>query len=650
MEARRMISAPRLREEIAAIGYSVIERDYVFSDIFASPSPGRTVELAAFTHKPPSYRNAALAVVEIKQGMAREVAADYRALGAPLLFAIEGQEVTVWEVRTDGHPTVHRQARLDQLPALFYDNRDKWSPRRIHEAKSFGLLNRSYQLSFVDAGLLPAIEGELHGRLDRLLNETLAETVRLRIIRPGERIDDRLVYRTIFRLLAAKVLQDRGHELAGVWNPSDIDTVLRGISDYYKLSPLPGEARSFKGTVFESAWRRFCGAINFRNISSDDLAFVYENTLITDETRDHFGTHSTPRPVAEYVVNRLELWRHEISKIDIYDPFAGAGVFMVAALRNLRDLLPFEMSEIEQHHFLVDRITGDEIDPFATEVAALSLILADYPYENGWAITQIDLFERYVLRERAKGRKVVLCNPPFGRFSQDERVRYREAFARSPFKQIAALDGILDAHPEAIGFVLPDSFINGWQYEHQRRRVERHYKEIEVVALPDRVFKTSVIRSSLLIAHEPRAKRDEITSLRSTVVSVSDREQFLRTGTVTETRAKIRPLALAPGDLWIEELEEVWEYLAGLPVLDTIADVHNGIQWKGGKGAQTNAVRQSKEDGFCPGVHEANAVHAFVLDEPVYLKCTPESFRRSGDYPWHKSKILANAARLSRGH
>jgi hypothetical protein len=106
MEARRMISAPRLREEIAAIGYSVIERDYVFSDIFASPSPGRTVELAAFTHKPPSYRNAALAVVEIKQGMAREVAADYRALGAPLLFAIEGQEVTVWEVRTDGHPTV----------------------------------------------------------------------------------------------------------------------------------------------------------------------------------------------------------------------------------------------------------------------------------------------------------------------------------------------------------------------------------------------------------------------------------------------------------------------------------------------------------------------------------------------------------------
>ena len=391
------------------------------------------------------------------------------------------------------------------------------------------------------------------------------------------------------------------------------------------------------------------GGINFRNISSDDLAFVYENTLVTKETREHFGTHSTPRPVAEYIVNRLELWRNDLSKLKVYEPFAGAGVFMVAALRQMRDLLPIEMPEVDRHRFLVDRITGDEIDPFATEVAALSLILADYPNENGWAVSQMDLFKKYALLERARGAKVVLCNPPFEAFRQDERSQYPEAFARSPFKPIAVLEAALDARPPAIGFVLPEPFIEGQQYELQRQRVERLYKEIEVVALPDRMFKASVIRSSLLIAHEPRPEGDATTTLRSTVVAVSDRERFLKTGEATDTRVRVRRLGKSPGHLWVKELDEIWEYMSGLPLLETVAEVHKGVEWQRG---QANAVSNKKKDGFCPGIHAANAVHAFVLDSPIYLDCRPASFaKRAAAHkrPWQQPKLLANAARISRG-
>lgn len=640
-----MNTAQRLQQEFAAIGYSTIERDYVFSDVFAPARRDYTVPLAAFTHSPPSYRNAALAVVEPAH-FGFEITEEYRALGAPLLFVIQGQEVTVWQVHSKGRPTIYRRVVLDQLSALFSEHQKIWSPRRIHRAKSLGSLDKSYQLDFVDIGLLPAIEGMIHNKLDRLLTETLAETVRLRIIRAGEQVDDQLVFRTIFRLLAAKVLQDRGDDLAKTWNPTDIDTVLGRISRHYKLPPLPGETSSFRGTPFESAWTRLSGGINFRNISSDDLAFVYENTLVRRETRKHFGTHSTPRAVAEYIVNHLELWRQDLSKLNIYEPFAGAGVFMVAALRHLRDRLPIEMSEVERHRFLVERITGDEIDPFATEVATLSLILADYPNENGWAVSQTDLFKKFALVERGKGANVILCNPPFGAFTYEERLLYPEVYARSTFKPIAALEAVLDARPDAVGFVLPEPFIYGQQYKRQRQRTERLYREIEVVALPDRVFKASVIRSSLLIAREPRVVGDAITNLRSTVVNVGNRDAFLLTGEVTNWRARARPYDRSSGDLWLEELEEVWKYLAGGPILGNVADVHNGLQWKGG---QANAVRQYPEEGFSLGIHEANAVHTFVLDEAEYLKCRPETFRRSGEYPWHKSKILANAARLSRG-
>jgi type I restriction-modification system DNA methylase subunit len=121
---------------------------------------------------------------------------------------------------------------------------------------------------------------------------------------------------------------------------------------------------------------------------------VYENTLVTPEIRKAFGTHSTPRPVAEYMVNRLELWRHDPHDIRIYEPCAGAGLFLVAALRQLRELLPVDWTDEQRHKFLVQRITGDEIDPFAKEVATLSLILADYPNANGWNISELDLFKK----------------------------------------------------------------------------------------------------------------------------------------------------------------------------------------------------------------------------------------------------------------
>ena len=39
------------------------------------------------------------------------------------------------------------------------------------------------------------------------------------------------------------------------------------------------------------------------------------------EARKHFGTHSTPRQLAEYAVARLELHRHKPDELNIYEPF-----------------------------------------------------------------------------------------------------------------------------------------------------------------------------------------------------------------------------------------------------------------------------------------------------------------------------------------
>ena len=60
--------------------------------------------------------------------------------------------------------------------------------------------------------LFPAIEGEIHTKLDRLIREAVAG---VRESAPNEVV--RLLFRGVFRLLAAKILTDREHGWSASW-------------------------------------------------------------------------------------------------------------------------------------------------------------------------------------------------------------------------------------------------------------------------------------------------------------------------------------------------------------------------------------------------------------------------------------------------
>ena len=644
-----MTALHALRSELVKVGYEAdaVVEGYVFSDVFAQTPRDRRVALAAFTQRPPSYRNAAIAAVDCDRVDVGTVIAEHRALGAPLLFVISGQSFTAYQVRSEGLPRVVARAKLDELPALFARHNRVWSPSAIHRAKSIGAIERAYQLDFVDAGLLPMVEGQVHAKLDRLISTTLAVALQSHHGRAGESIDERVLFRTTFRLLAAKVLQDRGHPVSEQWDAGDIETVLNVISDYYDLAQLPEERTSQK-KLFGPAWDNLSSGINFRNISADDLAFVYENTLVTPETRRRFGTHSTPHQVAEYVVSRLG-WGEDLSDVRVYEPFTGAGVFLVAALRRLRDLLPSEWTDQERHEFLVERVTGDEIDAFACEVSTLSLILADYPNANGWQISERDLFAPDVLSRRASEAHLVVCNPPFEAFSREERRTYPEITGRSVTKSVAVLNAVLKAQPSALGFVLPRAFLDERQFQRERETVERLYGDIELVALPERTFRFSMVESALLIAKAPRAGENPgSTSLRSSIVLQGGREKFLQLGKISRSRAKVRPYgATSAGELWIRELDELWRHLASHPTLASVADVHRGIEWRGD---QSLATRTSAKPGYRRGLHSADSVGAFLVSSSVWLDIRPDRLLyKAVDRPWDQPKIVANAVRRSRG-
>lgn len=279
-----MISVDLFVQAAEATGYrrEALVRDYAFADVLAADGGTRSVPFAAFTQTPPSYRSAALAVVEQGPESEVETVQAYRSLGAPLLFVIAGEDVSVWQVRADGAPRRLDQARLADVPALFERNRDDWQPDVIHRAKSIGSIDRTYQRDFVDLGLLPAVEGEIHVKLDQLLIDTMQAAHQV----AGDALNDpRLLFRIVFRLLAAKVLQDREHTYAASWEPTDLLSVLRAIESYYSLPAVLAGKSTAELAPYAAAWAVLRQGISFSNISSEDLAFVYENTFVTPETR-----------------------------------------------------------------------------------------------------------------------------------------------------------------------------------------------------------------------------------------------------------------------------------------------------------------------------------------------------------------------------
>ena len=205
-----MIPIDLFAEAAEATGYrrEALVRDYAFADVLAADGGTRSVPFAAFTQTPPSYRSAALAVVEQGSESDIETVQAYRSLGAPLLFVIAGEDVSVWQVRAGGAPRRLDHVSLADVPALFERNRDDWQPDVIHRAKSIGSIDRAYQRDFVDLGLLAAVEGEIHVKLDQLLIDTLQAAHHV----AGDALKDpKQLFRIVFRLLAAKVLQDREH-------------------------------------------------------------------------------------------------------------------------------------------------------------------------------------------------------------------------------------------------------------------------------------------------------------------------------------------------------------------------------------------------------------------------------------------------------
>jgi hypothetical protein len=201
-----------------------------------------------------------------------------------------------------------------------------------------------------------------------------------------------------------------------------------------------------------------------------------------------------------------------------------------------------------------------------------------------------------------------------------------------------------------LGFVLPKVFLSGSGYRDARERINGFYDSVQLVELPDIVFRYAQSETVLVIAHGGRTGAPQRRCAR---VLRDDYTEFSRTGEPTWA-ADVPSEQIthqAADTLWYSPLERVWAALAPLPRLRDVAAIHRGVEYIGYIGAYT---ADSPRAGFVRGVRAVRgALEPYWVRATGYLSMEPASMRPRArgafQLAWRDPKVVANAARLSRG-
>ena len=638
----------RVKRGLTETGYvgSLLQENYEFADILAPNYSVGSIPLATFAQAPPSYRNACFGVVLANGRAGPPLVASCRSLGAPQVFEVHHDHINRWKMTGEGQPQFLEHVMATDVPALFERHREDWSPAMILRAKSAGRGIAS-QLDFFDLGFLPLLEHQARHKLDLLLQETV-ELSRQEFQRHSTFLDEHYppLFRLLFRLIAAKVLADRGHP--GDWLGDNPQFAINAVQNFYFRETTP-EAVLTQPQTQMVAWERVRKSFHFQNLSVDSLAYVYENTLVAPETRRLFGIHSTPPAIAEYITRQLPFEELPLNQRRIFEPFAGHAVFLVAAMQRLRELIPPEMDSTQRHSYFIKMLSGIEIDDFAREVARLSLMLADYPNPDGWRLYGDDALSNEPFEKELHAARIVLCNPPFEDFDADERLTYSNVF--SVRKPATILHRVLQHPPDLLGFVLPRSFLMGRGYRKVRSYIGQTYSSIEIVAIPDKVFRHSDAEAVLLLASKGGERSGK---LRTGYVEKGDLESFYLTHEPTwrsEDDFEVSADTFA-SSIWLPALPDVWKATGRMKRLSDVADIHRGIEYNVPfRSNESHLVSKTSRPGYSLGIHKVKgAVEPFLIQRMVYLNVAQDLMRGSAyKRPWKQQKLVVNAARRTRG-
>ena len=615
-----------------------------------------TVPLAAFADTPHDARSICIAGIDVQGDPLASVAA-IRPLGAPVVFAYHTATLQWWK-QTTGSPHLVESIDASYVSRFFDEHKNDFSPGNIFEGKTRRRLPGQTQLTFVDAGLMPFVERESGEALSALVEHVIRgmESTLGRHVKSDSDVD--AVYKSTFWLLAAKMLREKRVERFRSIDLKDIDDVFRRVGLHYgDTDGLPPGGRPWRHAIEQAA-----AAIDqfppLAHFSTDGLAHVYENAMIPPEVRKANGTHSTPGALVDYMIWQLWPWIEGLSadRRHVFEPACGHGAFLIGALRVLRQWSGID-EDRARHNYLRRHLHGIEYDTFAWEVARLRLTLADVPHGNSWDLANADMLVGSKLESEAKRCGVLLANPPYERFTKDERAKYAEARVKlgANTKVCEMLRRTIPhlAKGACFGVVVPLGFLHNKEGRELRRTLLSDFEFSEVSVFADNLFEKSDHEAAILLGRRNTQNRASATMWfrrvrEPGVEAFRDRFAFSFEETVDKSRFTASP----DTDLYVPELDSVWNYVGGYPMLGKPTSLGQGLFHKG-QSRPANVWTIHDPPGQRDPLGYANVpqdLAIYALPKAVGINLAPEAVDREvAGLPTGKPQVLLNYAPVSRG-
>ncbi len=629
MTANSHITSSGLRPYLRRCGYQegLLKTKFPFQEL--------SVPLAAFADKTYDARSACVAVLDIESSEQKHhetLVNKYRDLGAPVIFVCTGPAILWWQP-TSKEVTFRETIPATNVSGFFASYKDEFSPDSIRRAKTIGRLDRQYQLSFVDVGLMPLLEEQAGKHLSSLLNRMM-KTIYEDLNKPKiNKERGKWLFQKSFWLLAGKILKDKEVENFKDLDLQDVCETLQCVQTHYHSDQPPESMPKPKMDALQRAASILSEFANLRSVTTESLAYVYENTLIKEEVRKALGIHATPSYLVDYIVWQLFNWIKELPSNNrtVLEPTCGHAPFLVSAARLLREMSDFTSSE-DCHTYLKNHLVGMEIDDFAREIAQLSLTLADIPNPNGWNLISEDVFRGEHLKDIAKKSNILLCNPPFQDFTPTEKNKYTQSGIPVRYINKAAelLWRTLPNMPKGsvFGVILPQGFLHSSNAGSLRKYILEQYDLETICTLPENVFTSSRHPSTVLIGRKRKAKVSICMSpIKTRYVHIQkwDLLNFIESYQAPEEHVELNNfLETTNYDLRWQLLREVWDYCQRYPRLYEIADVGQGLVYKG-KDLPPGSITISKH-------HFKGAAQGFAkFDREMKLTETPEMWWMSLD-------------------
>jgi type I restriction-modification system DNA methylase subunit len=557
-----------LRTHLQRCGF---EREHLSADFRLGD---RTIPLFAFAHRPFDTRTACITATAPSEDRDSFLLTSQQA-GAPLAFIGSGQRWSVWQI-THTSPLEWWNAERGNLDEFFATYRAQLDPRSIFRAKTSSR-ESSHQLSFVDAGLLEMVEAEsgrqVCGLIERMIQTTRQKLPELKLL---EELDAQWLVQANFWLLAARLLQDKQVQGFKTLDLKDLQNVFNRVGKHYgsrmrhDLSPRRRLALTAAASILDSHG-------SLRLVSTETLGQIYENVLITRETRKALGTHSTPAWLVDYMVRQLVPWIEQLpeSRRSVYEPGCGHAPFLVALLRHFSSTEPcLTMSDPDRHAWLQARLAGAETDDFAREVARLSLTLADIPNANGWELDEGNMFTSGKLESRIRNAGIIISNPPF-------ETRPSEGDQLFHVGQAAELLRRINQHAQPgtlLAYIMPQTILDSKKAAALRRDLLNRFVWLEILRLPDKVFDKADVETAVIIGRKLHDGKRASASVRIKHVWEDALPDFQnhQFATVEQALPAEELLREETSSMLVPDLRQVWMH-CGATTLNQIATVGHGL-------------------------------------------------------------------------